>query len=139
MRVSRQHLRYALAALVLAVVCLVMWHSGNPGTVPSGILPGSGYPIEITESALQHVIDRHTVGGSMTAGKSIFSSGENVRDLIKDAELLAPTPQDRGNYQRVVDAGRTIGIDRRTGQPTSTYTVITTESGKLVTAFPGLP
>lgn len=95
--------------------------------------------IEITASAWQHVIDRHIPGGSMTAGKSVFNSGVDVRSLIVDAQLLAPVPQSRGNCERVCDAGRGIGVDRTTGRQTSTYTVITRQSGKLVTAFPGLP
>jgi len=95
--------------------------------------------IQITSSSWRHIVDRHTVGGSMNAGKSTFSQGEDISGLIKGAELLAPAKQARGNMQRVFDAGRTIGIDRSTGKQTSVYSVITTESGKLVTAFPGLP
>ncbi len=95
--------------------------------------------IEINDSALRHILDRHTSGGTMTAGKSVFNSDVNLVALIRDAQLLAPLPQSGGNCQRVFDAGRTIGIDRATGKPTSTYSVITTQSGKLVTAFPGLP
>lgn len=94
--------------------------------------------IEITSSAWQHVKDRHTPGGSMTAGKSVFNSGVDVGALIVDAQLLAPEPS-RNNCARICDAGRNIGVDRATGRQTSTYTVITTQSGKLVTAYPGLP
>jgi hypothetical protein len=95
--------------------------------------------IELNDSALRHILDRHTSGGTMTAGKSVFNSNENLVALIRNAQLLAPVPQSAGNCQRVFEAGRAIGIDRATGKPTSTYSVITTQSGKLVTAFPGLP
>lgn len=95
--------------------------------------------IEISRSAMQHILDRHTVGGNMNAGKSIFHSGEDIRTLILDAQLTAPVAQARGNYQRIFDAGRPIGMDRATRGSTSTYTVIATDSGNLVTAFPGLP
>lgn len=95
--------------------------------------------IEITDSALQHVINRHTVGGSENAGKSVFNQGEDLRDLIKNAESVPPVAQARGNCERIVDAGRPIGIDRSTDSATNIYTVITTESGKLVTMFPGRP
>jgi hypothetical protein len=44
-----------------------------------------------------------------------------------------------GNFQRVVEAGRIIGIDRATGQPTSIYTVITNAADDLITTFPGVP
>lgn len=113
------------------------------GLTSTGMVFTSAAPtlrrIEITASGLQHVIDRHTAGGSMNAGKSVVNSGESIQALIRNAELLAPVRQARGNCQRVFGAGRPIGTDRATGRQTSIYTVITTESGKLVTAFPGLP
>lgn len=60
--------------------------------------------------------------------------------LIRQAESVPAVQQaGRTTFQRVVDAGRTIGVDRATGQPTSTYTVITDAAGKLITAFPGKP
>lgn len=95
--------------------------------------------VEITNSGLQHIMDRHTVNGTMNAGKSIFNAGENIQALIENTEIAAPVMQARGNFQRLFDAGRSIGTDRATGKTTSTYTVITTQTGKLVTAFPGLP
>lgn len=48
-------------------------------------------------------------------------------------------PQRNGNFARIIDAGRIIGIDRTTGQATSIYTVIVKPNGNLVTAFPGMP
>jgi hypothetical protein len=42
------------------------------------------------------------------------------------------------NYQRIVDAGRIIGIDAITGKPTSVFTIITDAAGDMKTAFPGL-
>lgn len=95
-------------------------------------------PIEITQSGLRHVVDRHTSDGSSNAGKSVFYLSESLESLIRDAVYWMPTPS-RGNMQRVIDAGRPIGIYRSTGKPTNVYTVITTTSGKLVTAFPGPP
>jgi hypothetical protein len=94
-------------------------------------------PVGIAQSALQHITDRHTAGGASNAGKSVFNAG--WQSLIGDAVYYVPVAQSGGNMQRVIDAGRPIGIDRATGKPTNTYTVITTPSGKLVTAFPGLP
>jgi len=72
-------------------------------------------------------------------GKSIFNAGEDVEVLINAAESASPMRQAGGNFERVVDAGRTIGTDRHTGAPTSIYTVITRPNGNLVTAFPGKP
>jgi hypothetical protein len=78
--------------------------------------------------------------GHPPAGKkSIFNAGENIQGLIKAAEGTAPVRQATGNFERVVDAGRPIGIDRATGAPTSTYTVITKPNGDLISAFPGKP
>jgi hypothetical protein len=96
--------------------------------------------ITITEDGMTHVLERHAADGTKNAGKSLFkgSQGE-IKSLIKKAGSTSPTTQANGNLARVVDAGRTIGVDRATGAPTSTYTVITKASGDLVTAFPGKP
>jgi RHS repeat-associated protein len=97
--------------------------------------------INITVEGLAHVAEGHMVGGAkaILGKKSIFNASEDVRGLIKAAEGTAPVRQATGNFERVVDAGRQIGIDRTTGTPTSTYTVITEPNGNLVTAFPGKP
>jgi hypothetical protein len=100
---------------------------------------GATQAIQTTERGLAHVLARHTVGGVETAGKSIFSAGEDIAGLIKQAESVAGAQQAGGNFARIVDAGRAIGIDRATGQATSTYTVITDAAGNLITAFPGVP
>jgi hypothetical protein len=100
---------------------------------------GATQAIRATDNGVAHVLARHTVGGAQTAGKSVFSAGEDVVGLIRQAESVAPLQQAGGNFQRIVDAGRAIGIDRATGQATSTYTVITDAAGNLITAFPGVP
>jgi hypothetical protein len=93
----------------------------------------------IPEKGLQHVLERHFVGGVRTAGKSLFGRGEKIEVLVKAASSVQPVAQTGGNFARVVDAGRQIGTDRVTGAATSTYTVITNSAGELVTAFPGTP
>jgi RHS repeat-associated protein len=101
---------------------------------------GSGNAIAITGRGLAHVVERHTVRGALTAGKSIFNAAEDVVSLVRGAESVAPVAQSGGrNFQRVVQAGREIGTDVATGQPTSAYTVITNARNELVTAFPGVP
>ncbi len=96
--------------------------------------------ITITEEGMEHVLDRHAADGTKNAGKSLFNGSKNeIKSLIKKAGSTTPTTQANGNLARVVDAGRTIGVDSATGAPTSTYTVITKASGNLVTAFPGKP
>ncbi len=97
---------------------------------------GPVQPIDITRNGLQHVLDRHTPGGSMTMGRSVFLPGEDVQALIRNAEIAAPILEGNGYLRRDMDAGRHIGVDGRRTMNTSTYRVITTQSGKLVTAYP---
>ncbi len=78
-------------------------------------------------------------GGSNSAGKSLFGGSENVEELIKAAETVTPVPAKNGNLQYIVNAGRNIGEDVTTGQPTDTYTVVTKPNGDVVTMYPGLP
>jgi hypothetical protein len=73
------------------------------------------------------------------AGKSFFNDAAEVTSLIKAAESATPVPSIGGRFVRTVDAGRMVGTDITTGQPTSIYTVVTDSSGQLVTAYPGVP
>jgi hypothetical protein len=95
--------------------------------------------IKLTERGLLHVLARHTVDGAKNAGKSVFNAGEDVGTLVRNASGVPRVAQAGGNFERIVDAGRTIGVDRATGEPTSVYTVITNAADELVTAFPGRP
>ena len=58
-------------------------------------------------------------------GKSLFNASENIPNLIRQGESVVPTQQGGGNWQRIINAGRPVGVDRATGQATSTYTIIT--------------
>jgi RHS repeat-associated protein len=95
--------------------------------------------IKITESALLHVSERHTVDGVKNAGASVFNAGENVASLIQQGTQQAIQSQKGGNFQRVFNVGRDIGIDRNTGAQSSVMTIITNAAHNLVTAFPGRP
>ena len=95
--------------------------------------------IDITAAGLRHTIRRHTVGGLESAGKSVFSDPGGVAGLIRGAGSVAPVPQPKGYFARIVDARQLIGINRVTGLPTSQYTVITDSAGRLITAYPGVP
>ena len=100
----------------------------------------AGTTITITTERLAHVLERHTPSGTLaTLNKSIFSAGEDIVQLIQKAGSVVPTLQANGNLQRVVEAGRTIGLERVTRAATSTYTVISDVANNLITAFPGLP
>jgi RHS repeat-associated protein len=96
--------------------------------------------ITATEERLTHVLERHFPGGAESAGKSLFNAGEDVSALMRGAESVNPVAQKVGtNFQRVVHAGRIIGVDRTTGQATAVYTVITYSAGNMVAMFPGMP
>jgi hypothetical protein len=95
--------------------------------------------IGMTERGLAHALERHTVSGALNAGKSVFHAGEDVAGLVRAANGVQRVGQAGGNFERIIDAGRTIGIDRATGRPTSIYTVITSAADDLITAFPGRP
>jgi RHS repeat-associated protein len=116
---------------------IAQWIERLATRVPQTVHTGS--KIEVTAERLAHVIARHTPGGAESAGKSVFYASENISSLIRTAERVTGTQQSGGNFQRIVDAGRAIGINRATGQATNLYTVITSSRGQLITAFPGLP
>jgi hypothetical protein len=63
----------------------------------------------------------------------------HVAALIRNADSTQRVQQAGGNSQRVINAGRAIGIDRATGKATSIYAVITNADDYLITAFPGQP
>lgn len=97
-------------------------------------------PINLTQKGMAHILERHTVNNiAKFAGKSKFNAGEDIAGLITRATQQPMVPQANGNFQRIFNAGRNIGVDRATGQATSTMTVITNRDGDLITAFPGLP
>jgi len=101
-------------------------------------VPGGGKGITISEKAFAHVLERHGAQ-SVVRNASKFAAGEDIMALIKAAEGVGASPAKRGAFQRVVDAGREIGVDRSTGKGTSIYTVIHDTDGNLITAHPGQP
>jgi hypothetical protein len=89
---------------------------------------------------LQHVLERHTANNiPKFANKSKFIAGVNLKELIQRGTQMPMIPQANGNFSRTFDAGKVIGIDRATGQTTSTVTIITAPNTDLVTMFPGMP
>jgi RHS repeat-associated protein len=111
---------------------------GGAGAGAAGASYGK-QAIKVAVDAIQHIADRHGPGVAPPRA-SEFARDVNIFDLIRAAEAVAPGAQTYGsNLQRVVDAGRNIGIDAITGRPTSVYTVITDPLGNLITMFPGFP
>lgn len=94
--------------------------------------------ITITAGGLQHVMDRHVAGGAQSANKSLFDDASAVSGLISKASGVTAVASGP-NMKYEAAAGGNIGLDRKTGKPTSLYTVITKKNGDLVTAFPGRP
>jgi len=103
----------------------------------AAILGGSF--VRVGTRGLTHVRERHFPSGARSAGKSLFYAGEDVTKLAAAGERVVAVRQAGGNFVRIVDAGRMIGIDRVTGQATSIYTIITDAAGNLITMFPGRP
>jgi hypothetical protein len=96
--------------------------------------------INITKKGLAHTLERHTVNDiAKWANKSKFFNASEVENLIQQGTQMPMIRQANGNYFRIVNAGRNIGINRATGNPTSIYTIITNGQGNLITAFPGIP
>jgi len=96
--------------------------------------------INVTEQGMQHVLERHIVNGiPKFSGKSKFTTGVNIQELIQQGTQIPMVRQANGNFARTFDASRAIGVDRATGQASSTLTIITKPNGNLVTMFPGSP
>jgi RHS repeat-associated protein len=115
--------------------------ASNIGVNVAGLMVGpegeAGEAINVTEKGLQHVLERHTVGGAKSAGKSLFNAGTDIKALVKAAESKAPETLPNGDLRFTVDAGQNVGVNRATGQATSQYTVVTDSSRNLITAHPG--
>jgi RHS repeat-associated protein len=95
--------------------------------------------INVTEDGFIHVMQRHYPRSGMFLGKSKFTiSVREIVDMIKNSAQVPKVLQRGGNFQRVVDAGRIIGVDAITGEATSKFTIITNKAGDLITSFPGL-
>ena len=103
---------------------------------PGGEEAAAAKSIKVSWGRLLHVLALHTGG---VANKSFFGDTAEVVSLIKAAESATAVPSVGGRFTRTLDAGRAIGTDITTGQPTSVYTVVTDSNGGLVTAFPGSP
>lgn len=108
----------------------------------AGLIPIGGWEkstIKIGFQGLKHVMERHVAGGVVDAGKSMFTSSTDMLNLVKRAESAPGYLAGNGNYVRIANAGRSVGIDRTTGKSTSVYTVVTDPLGNLITAYPGRP
>jgi len=101
------------------------------------VLPVVG-GVNVSGKVLKHVMEKHFPGATAEGG-SIFGQGEKIADLLQKSESIAPVVLPNGDFRRIVDAGRIVGTDVTTGQPTSIYTVVTDAANNLVTMHPGGP
>lgn len=109
----------------------------------------------LTAKALAHILERHyctvpphpLVGGQVSpedgdtqvplTGKFTIPIPQIVA-CIRDAAQQPPEPVPRSTHlQRVWDAGMPVGYDPA-GNTVTTITVISTITGEIMTAFPGL-
>lgn len=98
--------------------------------------------IRVSPARMQHIVDRHFPGGSQSAGKSIFRSGENVESLANGALSKPYYSAGNGLRIRAYDVGRIVGRDAATGLDTHWVTIVTRPGDsieELWTAHPGWP
>jgi filamentous hemagglutinin len=90
----------------------------------------------------EHVVSRHF---NPEVNASQFTIGKTeLRTLLQSSEVVS-TPVTRTlestsgiRYVREVNFSRSIGIDKFSGLPTSTMSVVTDKAGNLITATPGV-
>jgi RHS repeat-associated protein len=92
-----------------------------------------------------HVLKRH-FGGKSNASQFIITE-EETKSLIGSKQVIdIPISNIRNStfegterklYERVVNFNKNIGIDKFTGKPTNTITILTDKAGNLITATPG--
>jgi RHS repeat-associated protein len=87
-------------------------------------------------AGLAHATDRHYWKGTRTTGKSQFFDQVDLGQL-SNTSGRAGIRQPNGNVRYVIRGDGPVGVDRTTGLPTNTYTVIRRPNGDLVTMFPG--
>lgn len=93
--------------------------------------------LRIGARARRHILSEHFRTGTRTAGKSLFGDGEDLDALVALAAAAPPRRERNGRDKRVVDCGRAIGTDGRTGRAVRTLVVIAEPDGEVVTAYPG--
>jgi hypothetical protein len=93
--------------------------------------------LHLGRNARRHIAAEHFATGSRTRGKSLFNEGEDLDALVALAASAKPRREANGRDKRVVEVGRPIGTDGRSGKPVSTLVVIAEPDGEVVTAYPG--
>lgn len=122
-------------ALLAALLCLAPASAvAAPAAAPAA---ETAVRLHIGARARRHIQSEHFRTGSRTAGKSLFKDGEDLDALVALAAGAPARRERNGRDKRVVDCGRVIGSDGRTGKPVRTLVVIAEPDGEVVTAYPG--
>lgn len=134
-------MRRAAASLFLALSVLLAGplSAGKPAAtqVPAQAAKPAERLLRLVPNTERHIKERHFPGGKQTRGKSLFVEGTDLDALLLKAEAAKPRRQRNGRDKRVVDFGKTVGRDGRTGRPVRTYVVISEPDGLVITAYPG--
>ena len=114
---------------------------GHATTIVEHLLPAGirGVPTECPELSTDPTdighADVHQYPGIQT-GKSQFFDGENL-SALSDTSGTQGTLQGNGNTRFVMRSSGPVGVDRTSGLPTDTYTVIRGPDGRVITIYPG--
>lgn len=123
----------ALLVAALLLQCAVPFASAKPAAAP---IEKKRF-LRLAPNTERHIRERHCPGGRQTRGKSQFLDCTDLGALLLAAEPAKPARQGNGRDKRVVDAGKVIGKDGRSGRPVRTYVVISEPDGLVITAYPG--
>ena len=76
---------------------------------------------------------------SQSEVKTILQSNEVAKIQISNNQISKnkATGQNETLYEQVVTLDKNIGIDKFSGKPTNTMTILTDKKGNLITATPG--
>ena len=69
---------------------------------------------------------------------AIESLNSVIRHATKRRKIFLADSDDGLRYIRIVKYSKQIGIDKFTGKPTSTFTIMTDKFGNLITTTPGI-
>ncbi len=92
----------------------------------------------LTAASLAHILENHYYKIPRHPEKSKFTiEVAEILSYLREGHDQIPTPIcGSQNFTRSVEAKEYIGIDKN-GVPSSSITIITDQSGKIMTAFPG--
>jgi len=93
--------------------------------------------LHLSARAEKHVREGHFAGGKNSRGKSLFSAGTDLLELLKAAEASKPRRERNGRDKRVTPTKEAVGTDGRSGKAVRSYVVISDPDGEVVTMYPG--